>query len=155
MLLICGTKSVRNQVVRMWFGRVGVCLSAEFLIRRAGCLTCLRAHSLPPAQPLWKNVNFMQSNAGGKAISGKGCGLFLYRHFLCVFMHGYAFLCCVMQRKIGVLWRCKKILPQGQGAHQFAVRGGAWAWIKLSTKKVSTIHIFLARDMAMIEPYLL
>nr|DAK47279.1 MAG TPA: hypothetical protein [Caudoviricetes sp.] len=29
-----------------------MCLSAEFLIRRAGCLTCLRGHSLPPAQPL-------------------------------------------------------------------------------------------------------
>jgi len=41
----------------------------------------------------------MQSNAGGEAISSKGCGLFLYRHFLCAFMRGYAFLCCVMQRK--------------------------------------------------------
>ena len=41
----------------------------------------------------------MQSTGDGKAISGKGCGLFLYKNFLCVFMHGYAFLCCVMQRK--------------------------------------------------------
>nr|DAT35505.1 MAG TPA: hypothetical protein [Caudoviricetes sp.] len=48
----------------------------------------------------------MQPNGGGKAISGKGCSLFLYKHFLCVFMHGYAFLCWIMQREN---WRFVKV----------------------------------------------